>query len=61
MPDHSGANAIILYSLSPETTSTFKNIKVCEKRCEGGESFELVKTTDHFEADPNTLLRRRRL
>lgn len=61
MPDHSGANALILYTLSPGATSTFKNIKICEKRCIGGESFVKVKTNDHYEEDPNDLLRRRRL
>lgn len=61
MPDHKGVNALVLYSLSPSTTSTFKNIKVCSKRCKGGENFIEVKTNDHYEEDPNSLLRRRRL
>lgn len=61
MPDHSGANAILLYTLSPDATSSFKNIKACKERCKGGENFKLVKTNDHYEVDPNDLLRRRRL
>jgi hypothetical protein len=61
MPDHEGASALMLYTLSPEATSTFKNIKVCKTRCFGGESFVKVKTNDHYEDDPNELLRRRRL
>lgn len=42
MPDHSGANALVIYTLSPGTTSVFKNLKVCTKRCKGGELLDKV-------------------
>ena len=58
-PDHSGANALVLYTLSPKTTSTFKNVKVCKTRCSGGYNLVFVSTNDHYPADPNTKLRRR--
>lgn len=58
-PDHYGASALVIYTLSPENTSTFKNVKVCPKRCSGGENLKNVKTNSHFEEDPNDLLRRR--
>ena len=61
LPDHSGANALSLYTLSTKTTSTFKGLKVCTTRCQGGENFVFVSTNDHYTEDPNTLLRRRRL
>jgi len=61
MPDHKGVNALVLYTLSPSTTSTFKNLKVCTKKCKGGEKLKDVSTSDHYEEDPNELLRRRRL
>ena len=37
-PRHDGVNTLMLYSLSPETTSQYAQIKVCEKRCLGGEA-----------------------
>lgn len=58
-PEHNGANALVIYTLSPETTSTFKNIQVCMHRCLGGDKFISVSTNDHYEEDPNDLLRRR--
>ena len=36
-PKHDGVNTLMLYSLSPETTSQFAQIKVCKNRCLGGE------------------------
>jgi len=33
-----GVDALILYSLTPGSTSEFKNIKVCDDFCEGGEA-----------------------
>ena len=58
-PDHVGANAILLYTLSSKTTSTFKKLEVCTKRCGGGENLVFVSTNDHYEEDPNEKLRRR--
>jgi len=59
--EHNGANAMILYTLSPDTTSIFKNVKICKVRCKGGQDFEAINSESHFAVDPETLLRRRRL
>jgi len=60
MPDHLGANALVLYTLSPSTTSVFKNLQICLIRCKGGELLESVNSNDHFDDEnPNDKIRRR--
>lgn len=40
LPEYEGSDSLILYTLSPATTSWFKNVKVCKERCAGGDDFK---------------------
>ena len=35
-PTHDGVNTLMLYSLSPNSTSQYAEVKVCQDRCQGG-------------------------
>lgn len=39
---HDGVNTLMLYALSPSTTTQFAEVKVCEQRCLGGEALPLI-------------------
>ena len=39
-PQHDGVDSIVLYTLSAEATSVFKELQLCKKRCKGGENLK---------------------
>jgi len=34
-PEYEGIDSFLLYTLSPDTTSSFKNVQVCAEKCVG--------------------------
>ena len=56
MPIHNPSDSIVLYSLSSGSTSEFKNLRICEHRCPGGERLRHVPVTEH-DTDPDELLK----
>ena len=51
-PEHYPSNSIVLYSLTSGSTSEFKNLKICEYRCVGGELLNHIASKDH-DTDPD--------
>ena len=56
MPVHSPSDSIVLYSLTSGSTSEFKNLRICEHRCPGGEDLKHVAVSEH-DTDPDELLK----
>lgn len=56
MPIHFPSDSLILYSLSSGSTSEFKNLRICEERCPGGEDLKHIAVNEH-DRDPDDMLR----